>query len=395
MRIRGEGKITWSPSKNLYRCTIDLGYRPDGTRNRIELTSKDKNALIDKRRARIRQIEDGTYTPGKVPTLTAWWGHWCDVIARDRVNPRVLDNYRSYGRRHIPHIGKRRLDKLTVDDVRHLHKMMRDGGASDRTVQAVHNTLSKSLKDAVREGIIPRNVCDRMDRPPATSREGESYSLAEVRALVTTAAGDGPRWESMWRTAIMMGPRQAERLGMEWDRLDLDRGLADVSWQVQRIPWAHGHECDCPEGVGAARCPHRRPDAPSRMEIRPCHAGVWFTRPKTAASKRLTPIPRPVLTSLREWRAQSTGRGLVWTNHGRPINPRDDSAAWKELCARADVRTLRTHSARHTMVSTLLDAGVDPEVIRQIAGHSTILSTRDYMHVSTEQARRALEVWDF
>lgn len=394
MRIRGEGAIKWSESKRLWRCVIDLGYKPDGSRHRVELTAKSKNALIDKRRDKIREIEDGTYTSGRVPTVSAWWTHWCDTVAFQRVRPTTLDNYRSYGRVHIPHIGKRKLDKLTVDDVRHLHQKMREGGASDRTVQAVHNTLSKAMKDAVREGIIRQNPCDRMDRPKANSDERGAYSLAEARAIITTAKGDGPRWESRWLMALMLGARQAECLGLEWDRVDLTGGTVDVSWQVQRISWTHGPKCGCKAGTSAARCPHRVPDAPSHLDIRHCHAGVWFTRPKTAASVRHIPLPRPLLVALRAWREETTGTGLVWHDMGKPLLPRDDVKAWKELCGRAGVRALTLHSARHTMVTLLLDAGVDPEVIRQIAGHSTILSTRGYMHVSLEQARRALDVWD-
>ncbi len=42
------------------------------------------------------------------------------------------------------------------------------------------------------------------------------------------------------------------------------------------------------------------------------------------------------------------------------------------------------------MVTILLELGVDSEVIRQIAGHSSVLATRNYMHVSTGQARDAM-----
>lgn len=44
------------------------------------------------------------------------------------------------------------------------------------------------------------------------------------------------------------------------------------------------------------------------------------------------------------------------------------------------------------MVTLLLEAGVSPEVIRQLAGHSTILSTRNYMHLGQDAARQALSV---
>ncbi|MEJ6549818.1 tyrosine-type recombinase/integrase [Corynebacterium sp. USCH3] len=394
-KIRGDlNPPKFRESRGLWFATLDLGRGPDGKRRKVEVSSKTRAGCIQKRMERIREIEDGTYTPGVKPTVSSWMDHWCDEIASDRVAPRTLANYRSYTRKHItPHVGARRLDALSVDDVRELHRGMRESGVSDRVVQAVHNTLSKALKDATREGVIAQNVCDRMDRPRARMQERGSYSRAEVRAILTTAEGDGPGEYSRWMAALTLGSRQGELLAFEWSRLDLTGGMADLSWQVQQLPWRHGHGCSCGLDVAARQCRHKEPDAPAWFELRPAHKGRWFTRPKTRASVRALPLPGPLVDVLRKWReiAPETSLGLVWPDsRGLPRTDRMDRAAWTDLCKRAGVRQLTLHSARHTMVSLLLDDGVDPEVIRQIAGHSTILSTRGYMHVSADRARDAL-----
>ena len=49
------------------------------------------------------------------------------------------------------------------------------------------------------------------------------------------------------------------------------------------------------------------------------------------------------------------------------------------------------HAARHTTATLLLEQGVDAEVIKQILGHSQIVTTRGYQHVSLELARRAVD----
>lgn len=395
MEIRGDiNPPRWSEAKQRWIATLDLGVGADGKRNRVEVSANSRAQCLEKRKARIREIEDGTYTPGVKPTVLAWMEHWCDVIASERVSPRTLANYRSYTRKHISaHVGARRLDVLSVDDVRALHRGIRESGASDRVVQAVHNTLSKALKDAVREGVIGQNPCDRMDRPRARMQERGAYSRAEVKAILTTAEGDGPGEYSRWMAALTLGSRQGELLAFEWSRLDLDAGMADLSWQVQQLPWRHGHGCACGPDVAARRCRHKEPDAPAWFELRPAHKGRWFTRPKTRASVRALPLPGPLVEVLRKWReiAPETSLGLVWPDsRGLPRTDRMDRASWTDLCKRAGVRQLTLHSARHTMVSLLLEDGVDPEVIRLIAGHSTILSTRGYMHVSADRARDAL-----
>ena len=384
---------------------VNAGIGPDGKPKRREITAVRKNDLVARRRDIARQVATGTYITGTTPTVGQWWTHWCEQIASQRVRPNVLSNYRSYGRRHvIPTLGARKLDALTTDDVRYLHKTMRDNGASTRTVEAVHNTLRKVLDDAVREDKVAVNVCDKMDKPRAVSREREALSAAEVRALITTIQGEPAMWRVRWLMALQTGARQGECLGQEWGRVHLTPGeeALDLSWQLQRVPWRHGRDCVCKRGVSAARCPMREPDATEDFELRPCYLGMWFQRPKTAASIRAVPIQGLLVDAfwaLHEERAGVHGQvrdgDLVFCDlEGRPITSRDDNRAWHELCARAGVRDVDLHSARHTMVSLMLESGVDPEIIRQIVGHSSLVSTRHYLHVSQDAARAALTAWE-
>lgn len=376
---------------------INAGIGPDGKPRRREITAVRKNDLVARRREITRQVATGTYITGTTPTVGQWWTHWCDEIAAQRVRPNVLANYRSYGRRHvIPTLGARKLDALTTDDVRHLHQTMRDGGASTRTIEAVHNTLHKVLDDAVREDKVAVNVLDKMDKPRAVSREREALSAAEVRALITTIQGEPTMWRARWLMALQTGARQGECLGLEWERVILTPGeeALDLSWQLQRVPWRHKRDCGCGHGVSAARCAEREPDAAEGFELRPCYMGMWLQRPKTAASIRVTPMTAATAQAMRDWRDESGGAGLVFVDEkGRPLTSRDDNRAWHELCARAGVRDVDLHSARHTMVSLMLESGVDPEIIRQIVGHSTLVSTRHYLHVSQDAARAALSAW--
>lgn len=396
-QVRGETPIRWDEARKTWVCTIDLGRKPNGKRARKVIQNKDRNALIRARREFVRAIEDGTYSPGRAPTVAVWFKHWLDVIAADRVRPSSLENYKSFLRCHIKHIGARKIDALTPDDIRFMHEKMRESGASPRTIRTVHVVLSKSLKDAVREGVISMNACDRMENPRgAVQNPREAFTKAEVDAILKTAKGDGPRWFSRWAMALMLGARQGECLGLEWERVNLADGLVDISWQVQRIPWRHGAGCTCGSGVRAMACPHREPDISDDFEVRPCHKSIWFTPPKTSSGVRLLPIPRPLLVALREYAEQLGGspKGLVWTDdRGRPVNRHSDIDAWRDLCRRAGARELTLHSARHTCVSALVSQGVPQEVVVKIVGHSSFLSTQNYLHVSTDAARKALEVW--
>jgi len=52
----------------------------------------------------------------------------------------------------------------------------------------------------------------------------------------------------------------------------------------------------------------------------------------------------------------------------------------------------RTHDARHTCVTLLLNLGVPPHIVREIVGHSAIDVTMEiYAHASLEEKRAALQ----
>jgi hypothetical protein len=58
-----------------------------------------------------------------------------------------------------PAIGKVKLKALTPDHVRGLYREKLDDDLAPRTVLHIHRTLSKALKQAADDGLIPRNVC--------------------------------------------------------------------------------------------------------------------------------------------------------------------------------------------------------------------------------------------
>lgn len=390
--VRNIGNMHHDEKRGLYHRTLDLGYRPNGKRWRVKVTAKTKQRLARKVKDKVAQLEDDTYLPGTVPTLNQWWKYWCDNIVFQRNGAGTARNYRGYGKNHITAIGENRLDAITPDHIRYMMQIMSRKGLSVRTVEAVFNTLSVCLKDAVYEEKLSSNPCGKMPKPKATSKTREAFTEQEFHAIIATSRGQSAMMQARWIMALTTGARQAECLGLEWDRVDLDMGTIDISWQIQRIPWMHGDQCGCEKHIKATACSYRKPAVPPGVPIRPCYGGKWFTRPKTDAGRRLLPMPKVLRDAFVALRAESESTGLVFhDDKGHPIDPREDGEAWHQLCEHAGVRPLTLHSARHTMVSLLLESGVDPEVIRQIAGHSTILSTRNYMHVSTGAARKALE----
>lgn len=407
--IKGEGSVYQRASDGMWVCAIDLGTGPDGKRKRKTVTAKTKADLITKRRKLIRDIEDGITVTHTGMTVAAWLTRWHTDICKPRVHPRVWTDYGYQIDRHIsPAIGKARLDKLTPSMVRDMHRTIaatpkrvgrgtsKTETVSSRTVEVCHNVLSKALKDAVREGLLRDNPCDRVDKPRVRSQERKPITAEQAKAVLLAAAEAGDPYVAMWTAALLVGARKSELLGLTWDRVDLDVGSVDLAWQLQQIPWRHG--CgkgpDWPCGKKATRaCPKKARDVTDDFEYAPVYEGLCFTKPKTSASIRNVPAPQLLVQALAAHRAVAVDNtwGLVWSRpDGTPVRHKDAVDAWHTACDRAGVPRCDMHATRHTAATLLLELGVSPEVIAQILGHSTILSTKGYMHVDRSLAKSAL-----
>jgi integrase len=86
------------------------------------------------------------------------------------VRQRTYERYESIVRVHIkPALGMVKLKALSPAHIRNLYRDKLDSGLAPRTVNYIHTTLHKALKDAVADGLIPRNQSDTM-KPPRSEK---------------------------------------------------------------------------------------------------------------------------------------------------------------------------------------------------------------------------------
>lgn len=327
-------------------------------------------------------------------TVAVWLEHWLGHVAGPRVRPRTLDTYRGYADRYlIPHLGKRRLDELRPEHVRAMHEAMTSDGLSSTTCLQAHRILARALVDARREGHSTVDLTDLMDAPRrATSTRG---ALTAEQAVTLLRSVDGTAMGTRWAAAVLLGARQGECLGLEWDRVDLDAGTVDLAWQLQRL--AHRHGClrrgepTCGH-IRAGSCPARELDVRPDFEYRPVRGGLVLTRPKSRAGLRVVPLPPSMWQALAWHRRPASGQGLVWTTPaGGPIDPRADSAGWRAAVAAAGLPAVPLHAARHTTATLLGRAGVSVGVVSSILGHSTAAMTQAYQHADITLQRQAMD----
>jgi integrase len=396
-RQRGEGSV-YQRKDGLWVGEIDLGWR-DGKRRRKVVYDRTQRAAIKK----LNDVKARIAKHGDIPTagmrVDKWLETWLTEIcpAKEKMRPNSLRNYRTNVNNYlIPTIGKERLDRLSPAHVRRVRTYIMDElGLSSTSAMHAHAVLSTALNDAKREGLVSVNVTDLVDPPKRAASDRRALSMPEVVALLEHVQND--RLGSRWLAALLLGARQGELLGLEWDRVDLQNGTADLSWQLQRIPYKHG--CTGCGRRGADRCPQRVLNTTAGFEYRQLVGNQCLTRPKTEGSTRLVPLPAPLVTALEtrhrlylgEKATYGADHGLVWPRtDGRPMDAEADSAAWRTHLAAVGLPAVKQHAARHTAATLLLSIGVPQEIIMSILGHSDAVTTRGYQHIDLTMQRQAL-----
>lgn len=160
----------------------------------------------------------------------------------------ATSTYRGYERNvqlHVlPTLGEVSIRRLRYQQIEALYDSLLQPatgrGLAPKTVYEIHLVINGALTDALRRGLVTRNVAVIARAPKQRSlqrREGASLTEDELRQLMRTTAGHR-LFPLYWLTA-MTGMRRNEVLGLKWPdidftkrRLHLNRGLVAVGYEI-------------------------------------------------------------------------------------------------------------------------------------------------------------------
>ena len=207
---------------------------------------------------------------------------------------------------------------------------------------------------------MQRNAAALVDGPKVRKVEIRPFTSEEIAKLI--AQLESERLGPLYFTALSLGLRQGEVLGLSWKDLDLDKNTIKVSKSLQRV---------------------------DRV--------LTLVEPKTEKSRRTLAIPDTLAKMLKRRRstqfedrlaagAEWYDSGLVFTTQqGKPLDGLNVTRNFKRVLKKADVPQRRFHDLRHTAASVLVSRKVHPRAVMEMLGHAEIRTTMDiYSHISTE-----------
>lgn len=382
-RGRGEGSIYRRASDGLWLGVVTL----EESGRRRTVSGKTRQEVQRKLGAMQREIEQGMAPADGRQTIEQYLTVWLQTIKPPMVGEGAWVCHETYARLHIiPRLGRVKLGKLTPQMVQTLYAALLEQGLSSTTVNHLHGSLHKALDAAVRLRLIGSNAADFVDVPRMAHFDIHPLTVEQSRAFLDGASFEhyGERLEALFTLALATGLREGELLALHWRDVDLARGKVNAPI------------------LGSLSV---------RWNLR-YRGGVFtFKEPKTRKSRRRIALAPETVEVLRAHRARQVAErlqaGEVWedndlvfcTTIGTPLSlhgmPR---SAFKRIVKRvglpADMQqTLRFHDLRHTCATLALSANVNPKVVSEMLGHSTVGITLDiYSHVLPDMQEDAAMV---
>src|SRR5215217_9643492 len=229
-RGNGEGSIT-RRNDELYmaRYTVETA---TGVKRKT-LYAKTRKDASEKLTEALAQTQKGITADAGAMTVAVFLERWLEDTVRGSVRQSTFDRNESLCRKHlVPALGRKKLKTLDPADVQRFYRAKLDSGLSNATVRKLHVVLHKALKQAVRWGLVPRNVTDEVDPPKIHKEEVRPLTNEQARKLLDTVRGD--RFEALYVVAIQSGLRQGELLALRWEDVDLEARALQVRRTLTR-----------------------------------------------------------------------------------------------------------------------------------------------------------------
>jgi len=405
-RGANEGSIYHRRKEGRWCGILSLGWE-NGKRKRKSFYGPSEANVQDQMTKAKNDLRLGFPVSVERQTVGEFLDRWLEQSVKSSVRPLTHQQYSQHVRLYLgTGLGRHRLSKLSPQHIQSFvndmlqkrvipkvskkkNKTAKSATPATPATPATHRTLSprtvqlslailrRALDQAVKWNLVGRNVAKLVDSPRVKRHETKPFTPDEARTFLTFVRGK--RWSAAYMTALTLGLREGELLGLRWQDIDLDERTLTVNQTVQRI----------------------------RSETENTTSSLEFCEPKTNGSRRTLSVSGTLVSILKAHRiSQNKARlvagsewsdnGLVFTTSiGTPIEKSNLYRDFKRILNDAKLPSIRFHDLRHSTASLLLAQGVHPRAIMELLGHSRIGVTMDtYAHVMPAMMQEVADKMD-
>lgn len=363
---------------------------------RITLYAKTVDELCERIEETKEQIENKTFCR-TTPTVKEYCEKWL-LMQSANVRQTTLIDYTSKVKNYIiKPLGNMHIADVTLDDIR--MALVPASKKSESVFKSV-NILFKCIFTAAKESrVIKNNPTTNLSAKGGGIPQNDKIPLTDEQVeKLLEAVKDLPPYVFVM-LGLYAGLRREEILGLKWDSVYLDE---DAPYLTVRRAW------------------HTENNRP-----------VIMTELKTPAANRDIPLPDCLADCLREAKANATSEYVVANREGNPLSYTQFKRLWTYIVTRTTKERhyyryengkrvkhtvtpvlgekaahngkvvysldfqVTPHLLRHTYITNLIHASVDPKTVQYLAGHESSKITMDiYAKVKYNKPNELAEVLD-
>ena len=351
-----------------WMAAMTIGRDPNtGKPKRAYFYGATRKEAAEKLAKALNDVKQGTFVEPSTVTVGQWLDTWLTEYKKAQIKPSTYESYETLINVHIkPALGNVPLAKLQAPMLQNFYneklKLGRadgKGGLSTRVVRYFHAVVREALQQAVKNGLVIRNVADATSPPTIQSKKMRPLTEDELLAFFDAAKED--RLFAGYVLAATTGLRRGELLGLCWDCVDLEHGAITVQRELLALK-----------------------DGPTLEETTKSKNGKRSVTLTDDAVKELKAYRRQQAQEKRRIGPAYRDNGLGFCKEdGTPLRPEEFTKRFQRHLEKAGLPKVRLHDLRHTHASLLLARGVHPKVVQERLGHSSITMTLDlYSHLT-------------
>lgn len=382
-RANGEGSINKYIVKGVqkgWRASILVGKDESGKNIRKQFYGKTQKEVKQKLEEFKGQINLGALPTDDKLTLEQWYYTWLFDYRKKDLKPKSFEKYEGIYRNYIKDTS---LGKIKLKDLRATHlqqyynKLLDIDKKAVSTIKGLNTRLKPCLSEAEKQGYIQKNYC-KMVTLPKENKVKEIKVLTPEQQQSFIAAINGHELEMLFLVALSTGLRLGEILGLKWCDIDFNSGNLTVNRTLQRV-------------TEISRDGNRESKVIEQL-------------PKTKNSIRTVPIPKNILSKLKDHKLEQSKNRLklgelyfnndyVFCNNlGYPIDDKRPARNLKSILTKINIDPIKFHGLRHTYATRLFEANVPPKTVQVLMGHYDISITLDiYTHVMEDTKLEAVD----
>lgn len=305
------------------------------------------------------KLEHGTFIEKKKVTLEEWFNTWMEQYKKNRVKIGTYTSYTKYFKDAInDKMGKMRIADIRGEHIQKLYNDLTTEGYALSGIEIISAVLNGCMQQALKNGLIERNPVKLAELPRQTEKSTRQALTREQQALFMEYAKESYLY-NFFGVMLRTGMRIGELQGLKYMDIDKKKNVINVQRTLKYI-----------EGQGY-------------ME----------DTPKTLTSKRDIPLTEDILELLeaqrRYWGFKVTRiDGYLFCNeNGEPLSRGRVQTEIERIIKRIvaaghEFERITPHVFRHTFATRAIEAGMPPQVLKTILGHSSLAMTMDlYSHV--------------